>query len=276
MQSVEPNLAHFIEQVERNFLTDQLESFWSLEEDFRRLVQSGAAGALFNRELEQLLRNPSYMGNWRPNQMMVHRGRGFALSIWLFDKPRQYIHTTPFYGMYAPLGAESLHYDIYKLPEGYRNSVFDPALKLVPAGSGMTAPGGILLLQSDQYTYDFKVERPLPVLKFTSASFQTMEWLFSKDQLNAWQANDSELVSTQLRVSAYILGRLAHQSSLEALEQLTSHGHHAVRWAAVQNIGRLSRGVALAKLQQALDDPHPHVRRAAEKTLQQLKSKTSG
>ena len=78
------------------------------------------------------------------------------------------------------------------------------------------------------------------------------------------------------RDEATILGRLAHQSSLEALEQLTSHGHHAVRWAAVQNIGRLSRSVALVKLEQALDDPHPHVRRAAAKSLQQLKLKTPG
>ncbi len=276
MDTPDSHLARFIEQVEKNFQTDAIESFWGLEEEFRRLIHSGSPGAVFNRELERLVDNPSYMGNWRPNQMMVHRGRGFALSIWLFDKPRQYIHSTPFYGMYAPLGKESLYYDIYKLPQGYRNALFDPTLKLEPAGSGITAPGGILLLQSDQYVYDFRIERPLPVMKFTSASHQTMEWLFSKDQLNAWQANDSELVSTQLRVSAYILGRLAHQSSLEALEQLTSHGHHAVRWAAVQNIGRLSRSVALVKLEQALDDPHPHVRRAAAKSLQQLKLKTPG
>jgi hypothetical protein len=270
------DLGHFVEQVEQTFKPDALESFWSLEEEFRRLVHSRCPTAFFNRELRRLAGNPSFMGNWRPNQMMLHRGPGYALSIGLFDKPRQYIHSSPFYGMYAPLGQESLYYDIYKLPQTYRNGVFDPSVRLEPAGSGITAPGGILLLQTDQYVYDFRIERPLPVLKFITAPYQTMEWLFSKEQLHAWQANDSELVSTQLRVSAYILGRLAHASSLEALEQLSTHGHHAVRWAAVQNIGRLSRSVALTKLEQALDDPHPHVRRAAAKTLRQLKAKIPG
>ena len=266
------DLAMFLEQVERRFRAETPESFWTLEEAFRCLVHSGGLGAVFNRELQRLLDNPSYMGNWRPNQMMLNRGRGHALSIWLFDQPRRYIHTTPFYGMYAPLGTESLHYDIYRLPPGYRNAQFDPSLRLEPAGSGMTAPGGILLLQSEQYVYDFHIERPLPVAKFTTASYQTLEWLFERDSLQAWQANDSELVSTQLRVSAYILGRLADASSLEALQALGSHGNHSVRWAALQNIGRLNRGAALEQLQQALSDPHPHVRRAAAGSLRRIQT----
>jgi len=271
----ETELAGFLEEVEQHFRADAPESFWSLEEAFRRLVQGEGLGAAFNRELHRLLHDPNYMGNWRPNQMMLHRGRGHALSIWLFEQPRRYIHSTPFYGMFAPLGAESLHYDIYRLPPGYRNAQFDASLRLEPAGSGMTAPGGILLLQSDQYVYDFKVERPLAVAKFTTASYQTLEWLFERDSLRAWQANDSELVSTQLRVSAYILGRLADASSLEALQSLRGHGHHAVRWAALQNIARLSRAAALDQLRRALDDPHPHVRRAAAGSLRRIEPKTA-
>lgn len=271
-----PDLACFLEQVEQRFRAEAPDTFWSMEEAFRGLIDSGGLAEVFNRELRRLLDNPSYMGNWRPNQMMLNRGRGHALSIWLFDRPRRYIHSTPFYGMYAPLGAESLYYDIYRLPPGYRNAQFDPTVELEPAGSGITAPGGILLLQSHQYVYDFKVERPLPVAKFTTASWQTLEWLFERDSLRAWQANDSELVSTQLRVSAYILGRLADASSLDALRNLTSHGHHAVRWAAVQNIGRLNRAAALEQLRRSLDDPHPHVRRAAAGSLRQLQTNASG
>jgi hypothetical protein len=263
-------LADFLGEVERRFRLDPLESFWDLEDAFRRLVQGEALAAAFNHELRCLARDPNYMGNWRPNQLMLHRGRGYALSIWMLERPQRYIHSTPFYGMFAPLGTETLHYDTYRLPPGYRNAQFDPSLRLEPAGSGMTAPGGILLLQSDQFLYDFKVERPQPVAKFITAPYQTMEWLFERDSLRAWQANDSELVSTQLRVSAYILGRLADVSSLEALQSLGRHGHHAVRWAAVQNIARLSPAAAVEQLQHALDDPHPHVRRAAAGSLRRI------
>ena len=274
--SPDRQITAFVERVDRDFRRESLESFWDLEDEFRQFVHSGFLQDLFNRQLAALVADPTYMADWRPNQLMIHRGRAFALSLWLFQTPRRYIHTTSFYGMYSPVGKESLHYDIYKLPQGYRNAVFDPTLQLEPAGSGITSPGGILLLQSDRYVYDFKVERPVPVLKFTTASFQTLEWLFNKDNLHAWQANDSELAWTQMRVTAYVLGRLAHQSSLESLELLASHSHHAVRWAAIQNLGRVSRKAALIHLEKALDDPHPHVRRAAGKTLQQLKQSVPG
>lgn len=271
--SRDPHLARFTGQVDLNIGNDPPDSFWSLEEEFRRLLHSGFLAGFINRELRRLMDTPSHMGDWRPNQAMIHRGRGYALALWQFEQPRRYIHSTPFYGMYAPVGTESLYYDIYKLPRDYRNDVFDPAIRLEPAGSGITAPGGILLLQSDQYVYDFRIAKPLTVLKFTTAAFHTMEWLFNRDSLHAWQANDSELISTQLRVAAYVLGRLAHQTSLEPLELLATHPHHAARWAAIQNLGRLNRTAAQEKLRKALDDPHPHVRNAAAKTLRQLKLK---
>jgi hypothetical protein len=271
-----PELSRFLEEVERRFRPEAPESFWALEEAFRDLVLGGALPAVFNRELQRLLDNPCYMGNWHPHQMTLDRGRGHVLSIWMFDQPRRYIHSTPYYGMFAPLGAESLHYDVYRLPENYRNAQFDPQARLEPAGSGFTAPGGVLLLQSDQYVYDFKVERPLAVAKFTSAAYHSLEWLFERDSLRAWQANDSELVSTQLRVSAYILGRLADASSVEVLQTLGNHRNHSVRWAAVQNIGRLDRQAALQSLRQALDDPHPHLRRAAAGTLRRLQTTIPG
>ena len=75
--------------------------------------------------------------------------------------------------------------------------------------------------------------------------------------------------------AAPMLRGLANQSSLEPLEQLSSHPHHAVRWAAIQNIGRLSRRAAMPKLEQAVNDPHPHVRRAATNMLQQANLKKS-
>ncbi|MDB5978680.1 MAG: repeat protein [Nevskia sp.] len=267
-------LSRFVEQVDRGFRRDALESFWDLEAEFRRFIDSGCLGELLNRELEKLTANPSYMGDWRPKQLVLHRGRGFALSIGLFDQAREYIHTTPFFGMYVPIGTESLRYDLYRLPADYRNDVFDAALRLESAGSGTCEPGEVLRLQADRYTYDFKIERPVAVVKFTTAAFQNLEWLFDKDQLQARQANDSELNWTQLRVAAYILGRLAQQTSLEPLELLSTHPHHAVRWAAIQNLGRLSRGAALDKLESALDDVHPHVRQAAARTLNQVRQQT--
>ncbi|MDB5987626.1 MAG: repeat protein [Nevskia sp.] len=265
-----PQMSRFIAEVERRYRRDDIDSFWELEDEFRQLVQSDAVLQFLRQELAQMVETPARIGQWRPNQLIIHRGRGFALSVWMVEQERRYIHSTSFLGMCAPIGADCLDYAIYKLPPDYRNSMFDPAVKLEPAGTGLTAPGGVLLLQSKQYAYDFQGTRPQPVLKFATASFEPMEWLFSKDSLQAWQANDSELVWTQLRVAAYVLGRLADESSRAPLEQLSSHPNHAVRWAVIQSLGRLSRSAVMPKLETAINDPHPHIRRAAARTLQQL------
>lgn len=272
-QRPDEQLAFFVEQVERRFRPEHLESFWTLEEDFRQLADGDFAAHWINAELARVCEDPTYMGEWRPNQITIAYGRGWLLSIRLIEESRSYIQSDPSLGMCMPVGSESLRYDIYRLPGEYHNTVFDPALRLEPASSGITAPGGVLLLQSEQFVYDFHASRPVTILSFATSPFQTLQWLFNRSTLHAWQANDSELSCTQLRVAAYVLGRLAHQSSLEPLSDLASHPHHAVRWAAIQNIGRLSRRAVLPLLQHAVNDTHPHVRRAAAKTLQQLSTK---
>lgn len=267
------DFSEFTRRIDERFDRNDLDTFWGCEEPFRELIASSFVVEAINLQLQQLKENPLHIGDWQPKQFIVHRGAGWALSIALFDSTKAYIHTSPYVGLYAPVGEGVLIYDLYELPRGYRNEVFDPQLKLRRAGSGEVREGEMLRVDSREYAYDFKGSSPALVVKLTCAPFQSLEWLFNKESLYAWQANDAEVRATQARVAAYLLGRLAHQSSLEPLEQLTSHPNHAVRWAAIQNIGRLSQKVALQKLEAALSDAHPHIRRAAEKTLQQLNRK---
>lgn len=275
MSDVDP-ISAFIAQVKQRFNTSAPETFWSCEDIYRGLLTGSFVKEMVNDSLRRLVWDNYHIGDWPPNQMMLHRGSGYALSISLFDTPRRYIHTTPFYGMYAAVSDVDLQYDFYELPAAYNNSVFDPALQLQYGGSGRVTRGEVLQIRSDVYAYDFKVEEPLLVLKFTTAPFHTLEWLFNKDSLRPWQANDADLSSTQLRVAAYILGRLSHQSSLEPLKMLASHVNPTVRWAGIQNLGRLSRSDALVRLKTAVNDPHPHIRRAAQKTLDRLNPKSPG
>jgi len=270
-------LAEFAEAVDQRFHREQPESFWSCEPLLRDLVSKGFAQQAINNELRQLLHDPAYAGDWRPTQLVAHRGRGYALAIALLDGTRRYIHTSPFYAMYMPVGTAPLRCDLYRLPDNYSNEVFDANLRLQPLSSVSTAPGEVLLARPENRVFDFVVEQPQLIVMFTSAAFLPLEWLFSRDNLHAWHANDSELTATQMRVAAYVLGRLAHQSSLEPLKSLTTHPHHTVRWAAIQALGRLSRTEVIAALELARNDPHPHNRRAAERTLERLYgSRTSG
>ncbi len=260
-------LSLFVSAVQPLLERSPPEHFWLAEQPLRDLLASGYLQQAINQELRQLLADPCYFGEWRPSEWILHRGQGFALAVSVFDQPRRYIHALPFFAMYAPVGAASLGYDRYRLPADYNNAVFSPGLKLQADGGGRLASGEVLALHTDQYAYDFQVPEPVLVVKLSAATVLPQEWLFGKDSLQSWQANDADLTSTQLRVSADVLGKFAHQSSLASLKRLTGHRHHAVRWTAIQNLGRLNRAEALNSLQVACDDPHPHVQRAARKTL---------
>lgn len=268
-------LPDFAEDVRSTYSADKPESFWECESAVKRLLAGGSVSAWFNEQLTALRAEPELLGDWGAKEVILHRGPGWAVSVALFDTPRRYIHGLPYFAFYAPLAGASLAANRYKLPVGYRNEVFDPAVRLEPAGFANVEAGNVLPMRTDQFAYDFHVTVPVPVLRFATAPVRSLEWLFSKSTLQAWQANDATVTYTQLRVAASVLGKIAHQSSIGPLRRLASHPHHAVRWAAIQNLGRLSRSEALARIREAVNDPHPHVRRAAQKTLDQLERRTA-
>jgi len=265
-------LADFVREIESRYTPANTETFWLCDEPIQRLIASGVLSRWINEQLQSLINDAQHLGDWTAAETVLHRGKGWTASLAIFDTPRRFIHALPFLGFYVPLDS-TLTGQRYGLPRGFRNDVFDPSLRLEPAGSLNVERNELLRLETDRFVYDFHIPRPLPVLRIISNSLRPLEWLFSKSTLQAWQANDAELSSTQLRVAAFVLGKIAHHSSIAPLRQLGSHPHHAVRWSAIQNLGRLSRSEALLKIREAVNDPHPHVRRAAQKTLDQLDKK---
>jgi hypothetical protein len=270
-----PYSADFLRDVQARFIPSKPETFWACEEYLRRFLDHDGAAQCLNEGLRKLITDEHYLGDWLPNDVVLCRGLGWALSVGLLDGPKRYIHALPSRAFYVPLDEERLTGDRYLLPPEYRNEVFDPMVRLEPAGTVSAGRHEIIALHSDQYAYDFHVPRPQAVLRLATTPLRPLEWLFSKGTLQAWQANDADLSFTQLRVAANVLGRIAHQSSIGPLRQLATHPHHAVRWAAIQNLGRLNRSEALTKIREAVNDPHPHVRRAAQKTLDALERRTA-
>ena len=266
-------LPDFVREVNARFRFSHPETLWSCTETLYRYLRGGGIDEFLAHQLQQLRSNPHFLGDWAAQEIVIHREPAWTLSIAILDAPRRYIHALSELACYVPLDGDGLAADRYALPPGYRNEVFDPAITLEKAGEVSARQGEILALETDRYAYDFRIRQATPILRLMTAPLKPLEWLFSKATLQAWQANDADISSTQLRVAAYVLGKIAHQSSVTPLKNLAAHPHHAVRWAAIQNLGRLNRSEALVKIREATKDPHPHVRRAAQKTLDQLEKK---
>ena len=267
-----PHLAEFLGAVSRHFNPDAPDTFWECEPALRKLLATPVAREVVNEELGKLGEIPDHVGDWSPTELILHRGGGTAMSLSFSGVSKRYLHVLPYHAIYAVLDSEKIVYDRYPLPKGYRNDLFDPNLRLGPAESGVLSRNDVLRIPCGENAFDFKIQKPVMMLKFVTTAILPLEWLFKRETLQAWQANDADLSFTQLRVAADVLGKMAHQSSMKALKLMTGHGHHAVRWSAIQNLGRINRTEAILKLKEAVNDPHPHVRNAAQKTLQKLGS----
>lgn len=260
--------ADFVLDIQSQYSAIEIQTFWACEPMLQRFVAEGVADRWLEEQLERLAGGRNDLG-WEAKGVHVHRAEAWMLTLKIISGPRRFIKLAPFLAFYVPL-QDGMAVDRYKLPAGFRNDLFDPNVRLEPPDRFVVPAGAPFRLDSTQYAYDFHVRSPIPVIRFTSRFIQPMEWLFSKTTLHAWQASDADLHSTQLRVAAHVLGKIAHQSSLEPLLKLSRHSHHAVRWAAIQNLGRISRSAAVVRVREAVSDPHPHIRRAATKTLKQL------
>jgi hypothetical protein len=265
--------AEFVHDVAALYDPSQPKTIWGCDLHVKRLLGGDLLQFWINQQLKALLGNPIFDGDWAAKEVTLHRGNGWTLSLALLDSPRRYVHLLPTLSLYAPLGGASLIVERYSVSNGYRNDVFDPSVRLEALGPITVPYGDVLHMDTEHIAYYLQVPRPLAVLRLETSPVRPLEWLFSRQTLQAWQANDADLSYTQLRVAAYVLGKIAHQSSIAPLRELAQHPHHAVRWAAIQNLGRLNRSEALVKIREAVNDPHPHVRRAAQKTLDRLEGK---
>ncbi|MBA4284798.1 MAG: hypothetical protein C0434_04630 [Xanthomonadaceae bacterium] len=261
-------VAAFAEEVGKRYLPARPASFWACEPLFRHLLDPQFAEAVINDALRAMVDDPRQTGNGGDNVMVLARTPHWHLALHLLVRSRRYIHSNASDALVAPVSGRTLEADLYELPAGFRNAVFDPGCKLVRIGARTVPPGDLLALRADGVIHDYRIESPLLLLVFETAPAAVLEWRFSRETLHAWQFVEADRQVSDLKAAAWLAGRLAHQTSLKPLKALSRHEDPGVRWAALQSIGRLSRSEVRKLLARALDDPHPLVRRAAKQALE--------
>ncbi len=260
-------VAAFAEQVGKRYLPARPASFWACEPLFRQLLDPQFAESVINYGLRAMVDDPRQTGNGGGQTMLLAQTPTWHLALHLLVRPRRYLHSNAGHALVAPLRGRTLTADLYELPAGFRNAVFDPGCKLERIGSQAVPAGDLLALRADGVIHDYRIDAPLLLLIFETAPLAVLEWQFSRETLHAWQFVAADRQVSDLKAAAWLAGRLAHQTSLKPLKALTRHKDPGVRWAALQSIGRLSRSEVRKLLAKALDDPHPLVRRAARQAL---------
>jgi HEAT repeat protein len=97
-----------------------------------------------------------------------------------------------------------------------------------------------------------------------------LRWTYSRETLRPLKPTPASLSANHLEYAIGTLLHLDHPDAVAALSGLASHPAHHVRWSAIRAVVELDPERGAALLTAALADPHPHVRNAARRGLDQL------
>jgi hypothetical protein len=143
---------------------------------------------------------------------------------------------------------------------------------LCDAGTQTLEVGDALTFDALHETFDV-VEIGADSLLLTAASARVSETLreYDPDDLSYRRSTASSPRESRLRFALMAFSAFPpNQNSIEAVCAMLDHPTHHVRWNAVEALATMAPARGRAALRGALDDPHPHVRTAAARTLERM------
>jgi hypothetical protein len=261
-----PRLRQFVDSIEQTLTPDE-ESFFACEEVFRDLIRDEAfVRDLARYEVERLRGNPFYAfprsTEW---QMQVFTGARFQLVLRLVDGAASVDpETLPglpqhvIIGVCGPGSVSCQHFveELNGLARSGREALAAGATRAFRAGRDVAHLGTSL---------DFTV-----LLSLIHRQAQPTYRTFDYRTLEGVQLSASDPGTSRLEFATKLLAELDYTPASDAVAGLCEHPLHFVRWSAMRGLARLDPERALPLIEAAMEDPHPHVREAARKSLDRL------
>lgn len=174
----------------------------------------------------------------------------------------------------ANAGKENLQLAYYSLTKKLESDI--PTVK--KENMSELKPKEIIYIDAKSNVLDLEVTKPSIIIRLTS-------------KLNlpySWVINRSDSSVTMISASVPSVGRIPlaiklasciienedfdsldnlYEETIDILEKYTDHEYHHVRWAAIQSIYSSDSELGKKYLEKAKNDPHIHVRNAANKSI---------
>ncbi|MBV1776204.1 HEAT repeat domain-containing protein [Burkholderiaceae bacterium DAT-1] len=159
--------------------------------------------------------------------------------------------------------------DIYDI-EGVEDwTVFNPAARLVHASRQDVRDMQVRERRGQAIVMDYIAEAEFLTVELTLRPAMDYLWFFDRSGQALYPAFTSALLSGY-ELMAKAAAAVGETRLQPFLLELTHSSCHAIRWQAIQSLFRLAPELAVDCLKIAVNDPHPHVRRAADKALAKL------
>lgn len=202
----------------------------------------------------------------RPNRLS-DAGVGASGSADIILSPR-------YFSLLGSLGDELLTFTRYRLDAPGGLAVFDPKSKIRDPQVHRLMPHEALVMIDPGEITDFSaVTGNHLTLQVILTRFELpLVWTFDRVTLNAVRSISASDAATRAELLLDLFGHLKFDGGRAMLDDMCNSPHHFVRWKAVQTLLKIYGTAELDTLLQACGDKHPHVRRAAQSTLQAITS----
>lgn len=254
---------------------------------FSALISSGELQKFLLATLERLVSEEKLVqgrGRYTPT-LLLHRDAQRILSLSSVDAgvmSRQGLGVENLRGnlvsnrhpiLVGQLGSDPVHFTRYRFeaPEGL--AIFTPA-KLHLVEHGVIEGGEVAMFADPHEVIDFAPatgsSHMLLTLVMRTAP-APLVWLFDRDTMTATRGLSPSDAATRAELLIQMFEGLQYKGAFNLLESLVHKSpYHFLRWRAVQSLLKLHTTDGISAVKHASNDSHPHVRRAAERTLNNL------
>lgn len=198
----------------------------------------------------------------------------YSLHLEIWRAPKPLLHSTAVDSVLRVISPTPVLQRVYRIDGPFDPEVFiaDVPLRL----ESERRIDGIAHAQrkGEGRVYDYVSESPFLTLELSLRPADPYLWFFDRERLRSTYASFSGAQLSGYTLSAKALAAVGEARALPLLMRMTEHPSHAVRWAAIQALGRIDGDAAFERLERAEHDPHPHIRNAAARTLARLRTET--
>jgi hypothetical protein len=241
--------------------------FWSARPIFAEMDRAFLNGWGICR-IEEILDEKELLVFRDRDALTINVTKGYAVSLAMIDGPPKGLYLYPQHYMARNVGRAPVKVRRYRPDRPVQNDIYDPDVRLELRDEFELQPGETLERNGHTDVLDWeRTEETGFLLRLHSESVGSYEWAFDRETRTPKGVTVLDSFSSQVTTIMQMLTTLGAPVNRDFIEMGLSSPYFHVRWETLKMVGRLVPELAQATVERLKNDPHPAIRRAAEKTL---------
>jgi hypothetical protein len=257
-----------IGDLDRLLLPGTGEGFWSARPIFTEMNRSFVNGWGTCR-VKEILDEKELLVFRDRNALTINVTKGYAISLAMIDEPPTGLYLYPQHYMARNVGPTTLKVFRYMPDRPVQNDIYDPTVRLELRDELELQPGDSIERNGFNDVLDWKAVAGTGfVLRLHSEQVGSYEWAFDRESRSPKGVTVLDSYSSQMTTVMQMLTTLEMPVKRDFVETGLRSPHFHVRWEALKMVGQLAPELMPEALERLRDDPHPAIRRAAERTIE--------